>query len=228
MLPNQRLNDPNGNQVALFPLVGFSISQPWYGTYSHEGGATYYATDFVALDSNGNTQTRAPCYAPVDMQLLWKEVPNCVALWQSVNPVHFADNTLDYLGIIVYHDNDIENGTYSPVGTIKRQGEIFNRSGTGGHASGDHVHLETGKGQVNLQTDYLYHFRDNTGCKRIVPDDALFVNDTRVTPYPRYNWKIYEGGVVPPGPGPGPEPTRNNNNWKKWALSRSKKIILKY
>lgn len=147
--------------------------------------------------------------------------------------MHFADDTLDYLGIIVYHDNDIVNGTYSNVGDIKRQGEIFNRSGTGGNVSGDHVHLETGKGQVNLQTDYLYHFRDNTGCKRIVPDNALFVNDTIVVPdqySSGYNWKTYEGGVVPPGPGPGPGPgpTPTGKNSNKWLKTKCKKIIIKY
>ena len=148
-----------------------------------------------------------------------------MALWQSVNPVHFADDTLDYLGIIVYHDNDITNGTYSNVGDIKRQGEIFNHTGTGGNVTGDHVHLETGKGQVNL-SQYRYHFLDSTDCKRIVPDNALFVNDTIVTPYPRYSWKTYQGGVVPPGPGPGPTPTGKNSN--KWFKTKCKKIIIKY
>ncbi len=115
-----------------------------------------------------------------------------MALWQSLEPVHFANDSIDYLGIIVYHDNDIENGTYSSVGTIKRQGEIFNRTGTGGFATGDHVHLEVGKGQVNLATDYLYHFRDDTNCKRIVPDNVLFTNDTITPTYQGYNWKTYE------------------------------------
>ena len=223
MLPNQQLNDPNGNQVALFPLVGFSISQGWYENFSHDS-SRYYATDFVALDSNGNRELRAPCYAPVDIQLLWKDPVECCALWQSVNQVHFADDTLDYLGIIVYHDNDIANGTYSNVGDIKRQGEVFNHTGTGGNVTGDHVHLETGKGQVNL-SQYRYHFLDTTSCKRIVPDEALFVNDTRVTPYPRYTWKTYEGGVVPPAP---PTPGEHKNKWKKWYLLRNKKINFKY
>lgn len=224
MLPNQQLLDPNGNQVALFPLEGFSISQPWYGTYSHDG-SRYYATDFLARDENGNWVHRAPCYAPVDIKLLWYDTHECCALWQSVNQVHFADDTLDYLGIIVYHDNDIANGTYSNVGDIKRQGEVFNHTGTGGNVSGDHVHLETGKGQVNL-SQYRYHFLDTTSCKRIVPDEALFVNDTRVTPYPRYTWKTYEGGVVPPTPPTPPTPTTNNSN--KWLRSlATRKIIIR-
>lgn len=127
MLAGQTLEDENNKQVALFPLRGFSISQAWYENYSHDQ-SRYYATDFRALDANGNREYRAPCYAPVDIELLWYNSTECCALWQSVNPVHFADNTLDYLGIIVYHDNDIANGTYSTIGTVKRQGEIFNRT----------------------------------------------------------------------------------------------------
>ena len=101
----------------------------------------------------------------------------------------------------MYHDNDITNGTYASVGDIVTQGQIFNRSGTGGNVTGDHVHLETGKGQVNL-SQYKYHFLDSTNCKRIVPDSALFVNDTYVTPKAQYNWIEYDGGITPPTPTP--------------------------
>lgn len=105
-------------------------------------------------------------------------------------------------GLIVYHDNDIQNGTYSAVGTIKRQGEIFNRTGTGGNVTGDHMHLETGKGQVDL-SQYKFHFYDTTNCKRIVPDKALFINDTSpVTARAQYNWVEYDGGITPPTPTP--------------------------
>ena len=166
---------------------------------------------------------------------MWKDPVECCALWQSLEQVHFADNTLDYLGLIVYHDNDISNGTYSNVGDIKRQGEIFNHTGTGGNVTGDHVHLETGKGEVNL-SQYRYHFLDSTSCRRLVPDDALFVNATIVTPKAQYNWKEFQGGVVPPDPPdppdppepPTPTPSEHNNLWKKWFLMRNKKIILRY
>lgn len=60
------------------------------------------------------------------------------------------------------------------------------------------MHLETGKGQVNL-SQYRYHFLDSTDCKRIVPDDALFINDTSpVIPKAQYNWIEYQGGITPP------------------------------
>lgn len=224
MLQNQKLKDNNGYQVALFPLEVVSISQGWYETFSHDPDNSY-ATDLLGRNLEGGRVFRAPCYAPVDIKLLWTDVSNCCALWQSLEKVHFADNTLDYLGIIVYHDNDIENGTYSEIGTVKLQGEIFNRTGTGGKVTGDHVHLETGKGEVNLNQN-KFHFLDTTDCKRIVPDEVLFVNDTIVNEYPRYNWKIFEGGVVPEPPEP--TPTEKNKNIQKWFITRNKKILIKY
>lgn len=121
-------------KLLCFLLNGFSISQGWYENFSHDS-SKYYATDFLGLNSQGERVLRAPCYAPVDIKLLWTNTTECCALWQSVNKVHFADNTIDYLGLIVYHDNDIQNGTYSEIGTIKMQGEIFNRTGTGGNVT---------------------------------------------------------------------------------------------
>ena len=192
MLPNQQLIDNNRKQVALFPLEGFQISQPWWGTYSHDQ-TRYYATDFLAYDSNGNRVYRANCYAPVKIKLLWIDTANCCALWQSTERVHFADGSIDYLGIIVYHDNDIENGTYYPIGTVKNQGEVFNKTGTGGNVSGDHVHIEVGKGEVSL-LDYKFHFLDTTSCRRIKPDEALFINNTTIvssTYDSGYSWITY-------------------------------------
>lgn len=195
MYANQQMIDSLGKQVALFPLIGFSISQSWYENFSHDS-SEYYATDFLGLDENGDRVLRAPCYAPVDIELKWIDTVECCALWQSTTKVHFADGSIDYLGIIVYHDNDIQNNNYSNIGDIKRQGEIFNRTGTGGNVTGDHVHLETGKGQVNL-SQYKYHFLDITDCKRIKPDSVLFVNDTLVTPKAQYNWSEFQGGITP-------------------------------
>ena len=198
MLANETMTDENGYQVALFPLEGFSISQPWWGTFSHEGGATYYANDLVPYDSNGTRLFRAPCYAPVDIQLLWKDPSEAVALWQSLEPVHFADDTIDYLGIIVYHDNDLENGTYSSVGTIKRQGEIFNRSGTGAYATGDHVHFNTANGTY---AGYHHVPPDNQG--QLVNSehiyDICYINDTVLVEDYNYNWQEYHGGHTPTG-----------------------------
>lgn len=228
MRAGQTLYDDNGYQVALFPLEGFHISQNEYGTTSHRGGELYWATDYLGWNSNGRVH-RDPCYAPVDIKLVWKNATECVAVWESLNKVHLANGIIDYLTITVYHDNDIENNNYYSVGTIKRQGEIFNKTGTGGHVLGtdpDHVHLETGRGRYTLpystsgetSANYKYHITDYTTCKRLHNYDALFINDTSPHDSPNwYNWKTFQGGS------PTPTPTPEYKKYKfKWVLYANK------
>lgn len=133
----------------------------------------------------------------------------------------------------MYHDNNITNGTYANVGDIIQQGQIFNRTGTGGNVTGDHVHLETGKGQVNL-SQYRYHFLETTSCKRIKPDEALFKNDTVIIPdshdyYLGYHFIDFDGGITPPIP---PTPSFTKKSKFPWVLYarklRNKKNFKKY
>ena len=135
MRANQRMYDENGYQVALFILEGFSVSQSDTGTYSHGGGAVYWATDYLGLNSQGQRVYRDPCYAPVDIKCIWLNKANCVAVWESLEKVHLANGMIDYLTLTVYHDQDITNGVIT-VGTVKRQGEQFNKTGTGGNVTG--------------------------------------------------------------------------------------------
>ena len=209
MRANQTLYDNNGYQVALFPLSGFHISQRDDETYSHNP-SRYWATDYLGWNSNGRVY-RDNCYAPVDIKLMWKNSTECCALWESINPVHLANGRIDYLSIIVYHDNDIENNNYYAVGTIKRQGEVFNKTGTGGHVTGDHVHLETGYGRFTNPNNH-YHIEDSGGVHRLHNYDALFINDT--SPYQslgNYSWKTFQGGSPTP-------PSENKRYHFKWVL----------
>lgn len=203
----QTLYDKNGYQLALFPLTGFSISQTDYGTASHGGGAVYWATDYLALDSNGNRIYRATCYAPVDIKCIFINRGESMAVWQSLRPVHLANGMINYLTLTCYHDNDIEDGTYPfSVGDIVFQGRYFFKTGTGGTATGDHLHLETGYGKYLTSTsgnagtpEYKFHITDYTNPKRLHNYNALFINDT--TPYAsptNYVWVIYRNGTPSP------------------------------
>lgn len=203
MRAGQTLRDENNKQVALFPLTGFHVSQADNGTYSHGGGQVYWATDYLGWGESGRIY-RCPCYAPVDIKCIWLNRTECVAVWESLERVHLANGMIDYLTITVYHDNDIENGI-TQVGTIKRQGEQFNRTGTGGNVTGDHVHIETGYGKYNSSSssasgtpEYKYHITDYTTPKRLHNYDALFINDTSPHQSPSYYiWKTYQGGITP-------------------------------
>ena len=205
MRAGQKMYDSNGNQVALFPMEGFHISQTDYGTYSHGGGAVYWATDYLGWGDSGRI-LRCPCYAPVDIKLIFKNQTNSMSVWESLTPVHLANGTINYLTITCYHDNDIEDGNYYSVGTIKLQGEEFFKTGTGGNVSGDHLHLETGYGRYTSSSstgegtaEYKYHITDYTTPKRLHNYDALFINDTNPIETPQhYDWKTFQGGSPSP------------------------------
>lgn len=202
MRANQQLLGRNNKQVALFPMEYIYVSQADDETFSHEDW--YYATDYLGYDANGRVY-RCPCYAPVDIKCIYVDTTECMAVWESLSEVNLANGTVDYLGLIVYHDDDITNGLIT-VGTIKRQGEVFNKTGTGGSAYGDHMHLETGYGlytQPSISTprgtaNYKYHFTDYTDVRRLHNYDALYINDTVNTYSPNYyTWKTYSGGHTP-------------------------------
>lgn len=210
MRAGEKLYDGEGRQVALFPLVSFIISQADTETYSHNP-SVYWATDYLGYNERGTRQLRAPCYAPVDIKLLWMDRSYPVAVWESLDVVHLPYG-IGYLTVLCYHDNDVANGLYS-IGDIKLQGEIFNRTGTMNHGSqvGDHLHLETGIGRYNFSystgpgtPEYKYHITNYTTVRRLHNYEALYINGT--TPrhssyYPtQYPWVTFEGGSpIPPG-----------------------------
>ena len=211
MKPNQRLYDSKRHQVALFPLEGFVISQTDEETYSHNP-SVYWATDYMGWNTSGRVY-RDPLYAPVDMKLRWFDASYPVAVWESLEKVHLANGMIDYLTILIYHDQDYANGVYH-VGDIKRQGIMFAKTGTMNHGSqvGDHVHLETGYGRYRLNyssgagtAEYKYHITDYTTVKRLHNYDALFINDTQpytTSLYPAtYPWKTFNGGSPYPSGG---------------------------
>lgn len=215
MRAGQTLYDNNNRQVALFPLEGFSISQRDDETFSHNP-SRYWATDYLGLNSSGGRVYRDPCYAPVDIKCVWLERTNCLAIWESLNPVHMVNDRIDYLTLIVYHDNDIANGI-TQIGTIKLQGEMFNKTGTGGNVTGDHMHLETGYGRFTSPAGH-YHIENSGGVNRLHNYDCLYINDTHPYSSPgSYVWRTFTGGH----PAPTPTPTGKKYGFK-WVLYANK------
>ena len=213
MRAGQTMYDNNGYQVALFPLEGFHISQRDDETFSHDP-TRYWATDYLGWNSSGRVY-RDPCYAPVEIKCVWLDRNECMAIWESRQKVHMVGNRIDYLTLIVYHDQDITNGLIT-VGTIKWQGEQFNRTGTGGQVTGDHVHLETGYGKFTSPANH-YHIQDSGGVHRLHNYDCLYINNTSPIQSPgNYNWVEYQGGTPTP-------PTPSGKKYRfKWVLYANK------
>lgn len=188
MVAGQRMIANDGYEVALFPFEYLYMSQDEGGDFSHSGT---YNIDFLGWGANGRI-LNCPFYAPCTLE--------CVAIWdpasnnrvyQSVNQVHLADGSIDYLTITFAHDNNpIHN-----VGDIITQGQLLGHTGTTGYVTGDHTHSCCGKGTYQGFTQRPTGNYDLTN--RIHYWDGVYVNDTHIIEGYNHNWVIYQGGITP-------------------------------
>lgn len=189
MLARQKLVASDGYEVLLFPLEYLYMSQDEGGDYSH---LYTYSIDCLGWGANGRV-FRCPYYAPCTLRCV--RVTSNSIVWQSLNRVHFADGTLDYVTINFVHDNNL---SVHFVNEIIQQGDLIGHTGTAGNVTGDHVHINTARGT------YQGFYDVGTGHYQLVNSthvyDTLYVNDTIILQGYNHNWKTYDGGVVPPTP----------------------------
>lgn len=189
MLAYETMTASDGYEVALFPFEYLYMTQDEGGDYSHAGT---YNLDFIGWDANGRVY-QCPFYAPCKLQCVdIFDASSNTRVYQSVNQVHLADGSLDYLTIYFSHD---DNPQYS-VGDIINQGDLLGHTGTTGYVTGDHTHTCCGKGTYQGFTQ-----RQPNGwydlTNRIHYWDALFVNDTVIVQGYGHDWVTYTGPVPP-------------------------------
>lgn len=149
----------------------------------------------IAVDAAGADGGKDTVYAPFTgyIKKLKDSVGTCVL--ESENKVQWADGTVDYMHILMYHsDNLYEYGLY--VGKRIKQGEAFYREGTKGYATGNHIHLEVGKGKYpgsEVAVGSTWRLKN-----QVAPESALFLrNNTTIKNYGGLTWKI-DNSVTPP------------------------------
>lgn len=186
MRANQKLVALDGYEVMLFPLEYMNISQDEGGSYSHAGTLQM---DFLGWGENGRIYN-CPFYAPCTCR--------CVAItdsktnnrvFESVNLVHYADSSLDYITFEFAHDDF----PLAIIGSIFNQGDLIGHTGTKG-ADGDHVHFQTAKGTYQ-------------GWEQVPPNNnwqligeisiynACYVNDTIIINGESHPWKTYAESI---------------------------------
>lgn len=170
-------------EYAIFPMEYMNISQGVNGQFSHHGTN--------ALDLCGKDGGIDPAYAPFSGTVV--RIYQGYTIWfQSNNPVIYADGTIDYMTVMMIHDNDTSDLW---VGKQIKQGEHLFDEGTTGYATGNHIHLECGRGK------YAGWYENNYGwwmiSNSILPYSALLVsNNTKIIDGEGYNWKkVNSGGV---------------------------------
>lgn len=185
MKENQSLK-VNQNEVILWPQTVVNLTQGCgedgsHQWLSHEG--TW------ALDNADPENHRL--FAPVSMMCMGKyHLGNGnEVVWQSLAPVLFADGTLDFLTLDIWHDNDI---SHLFRGMTVKQGEAFQAMGCSGIGSGSHTHLEAGRGKLNIgnvspliESSGVTHFASNnfhpgTLPNAVDPRCVYHMNETKI------------------------------------------------
>ena len=184
MRANQTMTAPDGKEVCLFPFEYMYMSQDEGGDYSHAGT---YAIDFLGWGANGRIY-QCPFYAPCTLRCvdIW-DASNNNRVYQSIDKVHLADGSLDYLTIAFAHD---DNPLYG-IGDTIPQGQILGHTGTYGNVTGDHTHSNAGKGQYG---GYV-QVGDNKWdlVNRCHYWDATYVNDTVIVEGYGHDWRTFTG-----------------------------------
>ena len=130
-----------------------------------------YAIDEAGSDS-GIDYMKAPFTGVI--KKIYTQDANEVWL-ESTDPVLYPDGTVDYLTMMFAHDNDVSDLS---VGQIISQGARFYEEGTKGNATGNHVHIECGKGKFTgsgWHQNSAGYWSINAGKN---PTECLWIDDS--------------------------------------------------
>ena len=154
----------------IFPMEYLRITQG----YNEGTHIDSYAIDIAGKDYNISS-VKAPFTGII--KKIYQNDANEVWL-ESKEIVEYPDGTKDYMNIMFAHDNDVSNLF---VGKEIKRGEEFYHEGTKGNATGNHCHIECGKGKF---ADNGWHKNSNgywsinNGKK---PEECLWIDDnTRI------------------------------------------------
>lgn len=144
--------------------------------------------DSFAIDNADKDSGISNIYAPFTgiIKKIYQNDANEVWL-ESTDKVEYPDGTIDYMNIMFAHCNDISNLF---VGKIIKQNEAFYKEGTKGNVTGNHCHIECGKGRF---TGTGWH-KNNAGYWSINngkrPEECLWLDDSiNILNSNNYNFK---------------------------------------
>lgn len=149
---------------AVFPMRYVSISQA-DGEGTHRGN---FAADLCGCDEGIDD-----FFAPFTLRIKRIQLGYNIVWAQSTERVRYADGSIDYMTLMVEHADDIS--TLS-VGDVIAQGQAFYREGSAGNATGNHVHVEFGRGKFSGEGCH----RDDYG--RVAIDGGLAINEALFLP----------------------------------------------
>lgn len=163
----------------LFPCKYMRITQGY-----NEG--THISSN--AIDNAGKDTGIDNIYAPFTgiIKKIYQADANEVWL-ESKDKVEYPDGTIDYMTILFAHDNNVDDLF---VGKQIDREEVFYQEGTKGNATGNHCHIECGRGKF---TGSGWH-KNSSGYWGIdnseKPENCLWIdNSIQVIDNNGYNFK---------------------------------------
>lgn len=151
----------------LYPSKYMRITQG----YNADSHVDSYAIDEAGLNSEIST-LNAPFTGII--KKIYTQDANEIWL-ESTEPVEYPDGTIDYMTIMFAHSNDVSNLF---VGQKINRKQPFYTEGTKGNATGNHVHIECGKGKFTGTGWYKNsngNYSINNGKK---PEECLWIDDS--------------------------------------------------
>lgn len=151
----------------IYPSKYMRITQG-YNVGSHIDS---YAIDEAGIDSSISI-LNAPFTGiikkiyPQDANEVWLE---------SLEPVEYPDGTKDYMTIMFAHSNDVSNLF---VGKRINKNEPFYTEGTKGQATGNHCHIECGKGKFTGSGWYKNNGGSFSINNKKKPEECLWIDET--------------------------------------------------
>lgn len=152
-------------EKAWFPAPVMRLTQIAYESYSHKN------INAIDIAPGGRV------FAPFTGKVVYKNARWGYVLLQSVDKVHYADGTVDYMTVGLMHDSDISD-LYE--GQIIQQGQAFYDAGGMGagnpNAYAKHVEIGVFKGRISSPPN-----PSNLSNGQVFAYNAFFVNTSKTT-----------------------------------------------
>lgn len=165
-----------GVEDFLCPFTDMNITQGSNSAFSHKG---IMANDVIGIQSG----VRYPYYAPCTCKCIRTYSDSGQVMWQSINPVRFANGRIDYATFMTVHDNTMD----ARIGQVVEQGNQLGNMGNKGHATGVHCHIEVSQSNDTSWTKNQFgnwHFNNEYDL-----DDCYFIDNTNIINGRGGNWR---------------------------------------
>ena len=162
-------------ECAMFPACVLEVSQIPYGNYSH---AEVMATDILP---------EGDVFAPFTGQIVHMDSSYGYVVLQSLDKVHWADGSLDYMSVGFMHDNDTSD---LQTGQIIRQGTPFYQAGMrspDGYVTAPHVHLVVIRGKAEGLSN-PFRGTDFPFDAFFLSEDTEIIQGVRMVMTPGHTW----------------------------------------